>query len=72
MNRGLFAVVNKTVTKEELTIYMWSGEPVAYLMNDSAGGYHVYGFNGKHLGWFVGSVVRNHRGDAAGGVTSVL
>ncbi len=38
---------------DELTIYLWSGKPVAYLENDTEGGYHVYGFNGKHLGWFV-------------------
>lgn len=50
---------------DELTIYLWSGKPVAYLSEDSSGGYHVYGFNGKHLGWFVGSVVRDHKGDAA-------
>lgn len=36
---------------EDLTIYMWSGKPVAYLDRDSGGGFHVYGFNGKHLGW---------------------
>ena len=35
---------------EELTIYLWSGKPVAYLDEDSSGGFHVYGFNGKHLG----------------------
>ncbi|MBB1332759.1 MULTISPECIES: 4-fold beta flower protein [unclassified Pseudoalteromonas] len=50
---------------EELTIYLWSGEPVAYLSEDNLGGYHVYGFNGKHLGWFVGGAIRDHKGDAA-------
>jgi hypothetical protein len=50
---------------DELTVYLWSGEPVAYLDQDSAGGFHVYGFNGKHLGWFVDDVVRDHDGDAA-------
>jgi hypothetical protein len=50
---------------DELTIYLWSGEPVAYLEQDSAGGFHIYGFNGKHLGWFVDGLVRNHDGDAA-------
>ncbi|MDO6681202.1 hypothetical protein Q4551_02780 [Oceanobacter sp. 5_MG-2023] len=57
---------------EELTIYLWSGEPVAYLTEDSSGGYHVYGFNGKHLGWFVGGVVRDHKGDAACGKKEVM
>jgi hypothetical protein len=50
---------------DELTIYLWGGEPVAYLERDSAGGFHIYGFNGKHLGWFVDGIVRDHDGDAA-------
>lgn len=51
---------------DELTIYLWSGTPVAYLDADkSGGGFHVYGFNGKHLGWFVRGVVRDHEGTAA-------
>jgi hypothetical protein len=51
--------------EDELTIFLWSGKPVAYLDRDSAGGYHVYGFNGKHLGWFVGGVIRDREGNAA-------
>lgn len=50
---------------EELTIYLWSGKPVAYLYSDS-GKLHVYGFNGKHLGWFVKGVFRDHDGNAVG------
>ncbi len=58
---------------EELTIYLWSGKPVAYLDEDSSnGGFHVYGFNGKHLGWFVRGVIRDHRGDAAGAIKEVF
>jgi hypothetical protein len=53
---------------EELTIYLWSGRPVAYLDEDKSGGFHVYGFNGKHLGWFVNGLVRDHQGDVVGGV----
>jgi len=53
---------------EELTIYLWSGKPVAYLSEDDAGGFHIYGFNGKHLGWFVAGVVRGHKGKAVGAV----
>ena len=48
-----------------LTIFMWSGKPVAYLEQDSAGGFHIYGFNGKHLGWFVSDIVREHNGNVA-------
>ncbi len=57
---------------EDLTIYLWSGKPVAYLDRDSSGGFHVYGFNGKHLGWFVRGIVRDHSGDGACAVKEVL
>jgi len=57
---------------DELTIYLWSGKPVAYLSEDSSGDYHVYGFNGKHLGWFVGGVLRDHRGDAACALKEIM
>jgi len=50
---------------DELTIYLWSGKPVAYLKRDTAGGFHVYGFKGQHLGWFVAGVIRDHEGNAA-------
>ena len=56
---------------EELTIYLWSGKPVAYLYSD-AGKVHVYGFNGKHLGWFIKGVVRDHDGNAVGAVKEVF
>jgi hypothetical protein len=47
-------------TDDDLTIYLWSGKPVAYL--DDA---HVYGFNGKHLGWFERGAVWASDGNAA-------
>jgi hypothetical protein len=53
------------VADDDLTIYLWTGEPVAYLSKDRGRDYHVYGFNGKHLGWFVNGIVRDHEGDAA-------
>jgi hypothetical protein len=53
---------------EDLTIYLWSGEPVAYLREDDDESFHVYGFNGKHLGWFVGGAVYEHNGKAVGAV----
>jgi len=34
------------------TIYLWDGRPVAYLLEN-----HVYGFNGKHLGWFENGIM---------------
>jgi hypothetical protein len=42
-------------------VYLWGGKAVAYLVGDS-----VYGFNGKHLGWFTGGLVLDHRGFTVG------
>ena len=53
---------------EDLTVYLWSGKPVAYLTQDSRGGFHIYGFNGKHLGSLVKGIVRDHNGDAVAGI----
>jgi hypothetical protein len=44
--------------EDGMTIYLWSGEPVAYLDEDS-----VYGFNGKHLGWLYKGAVYDHDGN---------
>lgn len=57
---------------DDLTIYLWSGKPVAYLEKDDSGGYHVYGFNGKHLGWFVKGIVHDHQGNPSCAVKEVL
>lgn len=46
---------------DDLTIYLWSGKPVAYISGDN-----IYGFNGKHLGWWVKGIIRDHEGDAVG------
>ena len=50
---------------EDMTIYLWQGKPVAYI-SQSNGDYHIYGFNGKHLGWFIKGIIRDHDGDAIG------
>lgn len=47
------------------TIYLWGGQPVAYLDTDASGGYDVYGFNGRHLGWFTNGAIWDHSGYAA-------
>jgi len=58
---------------EDLTVYLWSGKPVAYLFPDSRrDGFHVYGFNGKHLGWFVRGLARDHEGEGVCGIKGVL
>ena len=46
---------------DDLTIYLWSGKPVAYLSGDN-----IYGFNGKHLGWWVKGIIYDHDGNAVG------
>lgn len=71
---SLFNAEGKPVAyiAEELTIYSWSGKPVAYLDEDSAGGFHIYGFNGKHLGWFVKGIIRDHNGHFVGGIEEVF
>jgi hypothetical protein len=43
------------------TIYLWGGVPVAYLDDTT-----IFGFNGRHLGWFEDGIVRNGRGERAG------
>jgi hypothetical protein len=58
--------------EDELTIYFWSGKPVAYLEKSDKSGYNVYGFNGKHLGWFVQGVVWDQDGNASCATKGVL
>jgi hypothetical protein len=57
---------------DDLTIYLWSGEPVAYMVSDSSDGYDVYGFNGKHLGWFLKGIVWDHSGGASCAVKDAI
>lgn len=58
---------------DEMTIYSWSGKPLAYLESRSdGGGFNVYGFNGKHLGWFEHGIMRDHKGKGACGISDVV
>ena len=57
-------------TDNDLNIYLWKGDPVAYLDGKS-----IYGFNGKHLGWLNRGIVRDNNGYAVGfmeGATNML
>lgn len=58
---GAGSAVAYIATSEDLTIYTWAGRPVAYL-----DGENVYGFNGKHLGWFLDGRIYDHKGKVAG------
>jgi hypothetical protein len=44
------------------TVYLWDGEPVAYIYEEV----HVYGFNGRHLGWFRDDVLYSPDGTRVG------
>lgn len=57
-------------TDNDMNIYLWKGDPVAYLDGKS-----IYGFNGKHLGWLKRGIVRDNNGYAVGfmeGATNML
>jgi len=54
------------IEDKDTAIYLWSGEPVAYLGKPDRDGYSIYGFNGKHLGWYDKGVVRDHDGYVVG------
>lgn len=44
------------------TIYLWDGCPVAYLYDEE----HVYGINGRHLGWWIEEIFYNNDGERVG------
>ena len=52
---------------EDNTIYLWEGEPVAYLDGDD-----IFGFNGKHLGWFEKGIMWDHDGFKVGFIKETL
>jgi hypothetical protein len=61
------AAVAYIATNDEYTIYSWGGEPLAYLQGE-----HVFGFNGKHLGWFEDGIIWDHNGFATGFVKGAV
>ena len=46
--------------EDDGSIYLFSGEPVAYLDSDS-----VWAYSGKHLGWFDKGLARDNDGNIA-------
>jgi len=48
----------------DLTIYLLNGEPVAYLLRENESRFSAFGYNGRHLGWYVNGIVYGHDGDA--------
>lgn len=61
------AAVAYVDSEDDMTIYLWKGKPVAYLENGS-----VWGFNGKHLGWFSKGIIRDDEGYAVGCVQDAI
>lgn len=47
--------------------YLWSGEPLAYLDGES-----IYGFNGKHLGWYQRGLIYDHEGNVVAAPASAF
>lgn len=52
-------------TLDDNTIYMWDGQPSGYL-KDETRHYSIYGFNGKHLGWYDKGFILDFEGKKAG------
>jgi hypothetical protein len=57
---------------DDWTIYTWDGAPVAYLARPTSSDLSVYGFNGRHLGWFSHSLVIDHDGNTPCAVREAL
>jgi hypothetical protein len=55
----------KAYIADDLTIYLWDGNPVAYLYKFGSD-WHVYGFNGVHLGWYVDGIIYDNNGYTVG------
>jgi len=51
----------KAYIDDDYTIYLWDGTPVAYMYKGDED-WHVYGFNGKHLGWYCGGIIYDKSG----------
>jgi len=52
--------------QEGNTIYTFAGKPCAYIDDSN----NIYGFNGKHLGWFEDDFVWDHQGYRIGFIES--
>jgi hypothetical protein len=51
--------------KDQYSIYLWDGTGVAYLyLNNNL--FHIYNYNGNHLGWFVNGIIYDHDGSIVG------
>ena len=56
---------------EDFIIYLWEGSPVAYIENINSS-LHVYGFNGRHLGWYAEGMMYDDEGNIIGAQKDAL
>jgi hypothetical protein len=49
-------------TDYQEAIFLWDGRGVAYLYEEN----HVYGMNGRHLGWLINGILYDHDGARIG------
>jgi hypothetical protein len=49
------------IADDNETIYLWNGQPVAYLYGEK-----VYGYSGRHLGWFINGIIYDGVGEKIG------
>ena len=47
-------------------LFLLDGQPVAYLFHED----HVYGINGRHLGWFIDDILYDQEGARIGFTSS--
>jgi hypothetical protein len=52
---------------DDETLYLWSGEPVAYVAEDS-----LFGFNGNHLGWRKDGMIYDHDGYVVAAISGMF
>lgn len=59
MNETFYDITGSLIAyiEDGKNIYLFSGEPVGYLDNDS-----IYSFSWKHLGWFIDGWIFDHSG----------
>jgi hypothetical protein len=59
-----YGVAVAYIDSGDLTIYLLNGEPVAYLRRENESRFSAFGYNGRHLGWYLNGIVYGHDGDA--------
>jgi hypothetical protein len=53
-------------TEHRGAVFLWDGQPVAYIYEEG----HLYGVNGRHLGWFIDDILYDQEGARIGFTSS--